>query len=109
MLVDHYDHCALCREPLRGSKADTACSTSDNGYSPIKSAHSGFSFSFVQGRRTSAPSQTNGIGCAQMGLTISRQRLCTDAPSVSPGHAFLRVAADVEKDRDRWLHDKIGE
>lgn len=44
MLVDHYDHCALGREPLRGSKADTARSTADNGYPPIKPAHSGFPF-----------------------------------------------------------------
>lgn len=44
MLVDHYDHCALGREPLRGGKVDTARSTGDNGYPPIKPAHSGFPF-----------------------------------------------------------------
>jgi hypothetical protein len=82
MLVGHYDHCALGREPLRGSKADTARSTADNGYPPIKPAHSGFPFLY-RSRRSSHP-QANGIERAEAGLTISRQRLCVGAPPV-PG------------------------
>lgn len=82
MLVDHYDHCALGREPLRGSKADTARSTGDNGYPPIKPAHSGFPFCTES---TIISPQANGIERAEAGLTISRQRLCVGAPPVPRG------------------------